>query len=104
MTTSQIIETLLKTNFIDANKFESIDIIAEIQKYIKPFPYKKGDTFSTKEYAILNNITTKKAYILLTNFEKNDVVCKYGYKTKFGWEDIDESNLKTNSIHWQVCN
>jgi len=98
MTTSQIIETLLKTNFIDANKFESIDIIAEIQKYIKPFPYKKGDTFSTKEYAILNNITTKKAYILLTNFEKNDVVCKYGYKTKFGWEDIDESNLKTNSI------
>ena len=64
---------------------------------------KEGETFSTKEFAINNNITTKKAYNILCEFEKNDTICKYGYKTKFGWEDIDESNLKTNSIHWQIC-
>ena len=84
------------------------DIITNISNFMKteinPFPYRKGETFSTKEYALLNNITTKKAYTILNQFESKDIICKYGYQTKNGWEDIDYSNLKTNSLHWQVCN
>jgi len=62
----------------------------------------EGDTVSTKEYASLYGISTPKAYQILSKLEELGLVCKYGYKTRSGWEDIDESNLKPNSLHWQV--
>lgn len=61
------------------------------------------DTFSTKELAVLLKTTTKKAYKICVQLEKEGIVVKYGYRTKYGWEDIVYSNLRPNSLHWQMC-
>jgi Mn-dependent DtxR family transcriptional regulator len=63
----------------------------------------KGSTYSTKEIATKLNISTAKAYKLLSELEAKELVYKYGYKTKNGWEDVDGSKLKPNSLYWQIC-
>ena len=74
----------------------SLDI--NIRNFFNP-----QDTFSTKELAGILNVSTKKAYSICVNLEKDSIICKYGYKTKNGWEEPDFSGLKPNSLHWQVC-
>ena len=61
----------------------------------------EGDTASTKEIAVWLGVKTAEAYNICVELEKLDVLCKYGYKTKWGWEDVTNSNLQTNSLHWQ---
>ena len=63
----------------------------------------EGDTASTKEIANWLGVKTAEAYKICVELEKLDVLCKYGYKTKWGWEDVTNSNLQTNSLHWQRC-
>jgi hypothetical protein len=63
----------------------------------------EGDTASTKEIANWLGVKTAEAYKVCVELEKLDILCKYGYKTKIGWEDPMHSNLQTNSLHWQRC-
>jgi hypothetical protein len=60
------------------------------------------EIINTKEVAILLNISTKKAYSIMCEMEVNGNACKYGYKTKEGFEDAEFSTLKTNSLYWQI--
>ena len=67
--------------------------------------YGRGDTFTTKDFAELCNITTKEAYNILCKLEKEGFnICKYGYWVKKGryWEDVEQSKLRPNSLSWQV--
>ena len=57
---------------------------------------------NTKEIAAILKITTSKAYAIMIEMEKNGSACKYGYKIKGGFEDANNSNLKTNSLYWQI--
>lgn len=65
--------------------------------------FNEGDTFSTKELATFLSVSTKEAYSICTELEAGELLYKYGYRTKEGWEDVNQSNLKPNSLHWQVC-
>jgi hypothetical protein len=60
------------------------------------------EIMNTKEIAELLNISTKKAYLIMIEMEANGNACKYGYKTKEGFEDPSFSTLKTNSLYWQI--
>ena len=57
---------------------------------------------NTKEIAEILKTTTKKAYLIMVEIEKNDNAFKYGYKTKHGFEDPDNSGLRANSLYWQI--
>ena len=61
------------------------------------------DTFSTKEFAEILKKSTSDTYKKCLQLEKLGIICKYGYKTKYGWEDVEQSKLRPNSIYWQVC-
>jgi len=60
------------------------------------------EIISTKEIAVLLNISTKKAYSIMLEMEANGNASKYGYKIKGGFESPEFSNLKTNSLYWQI--
>jgi len=60
-----------------------------------------GETFSTKEIGFKFNIPTTRAYKILSLLEQQNLINKYGYKTRDGWDDIEGSNLRPNSLHWQ---
>ena len=66
--------------------------------------YNPQDTFSTKEFAEILNVSTPTAYKICLLLEKEELICKYGYKTKYGWEDPEHSKLRPNSVYWQRIN
>lgn len=63
-----------------------------------------GQTISTKEFSQMFNLKTSVSYKILCKLEKENFICKYGYLAKDGWEDVNHSNLKCNSLFWQICN
>ena len=66
-----------------------------------------GETFSTKELATILNVSTKEAYKICSDLEKDGNLYKYGYRIQnkgmVTWESPEHSTLKPNSLHWQVC-
>ena len=81
------------------NQQEALNELVDIVRNL----YNPQDTFSTKEIAGRLNISTPKAYKQCLQLEDLGVICKYGYKTKYGWEEPEYSKLRPNSLHWQVC-
>lgn len=60
------------------------------------------DVVNTKQIGVILGISTSKAYSIMIEMESKGKACKYGYKTKDGFEDATGSRLKTNSIYWQI--
>jgi hypothetical protein len=57
---------------------------------------------NTKYIAQILSISTSQAYKFMIDLEKRGIASKYGYKTKDGWEDPQDSGLKPNSLYWQI--
>jgi hypothetical protein len=76
------------------------DELLTIKNYITDI-IGEGETFSTKEIGLKFNIPTTRAYKILSLLEQQNLINKYGYKTRDGWDDIEGSNLRPNSLYWQ---
>jgi len=74
-----------------------------LQNEVIELKMNEGDTASTKEIASWLGVKTPEAYNVCIELEKAGVLVKFGYKTRFGWEDVEHSSLQTNSLHWQKC-
>jgi DNA-binding transcriptional regulator YhcF (GntR family) len=57
---------------------------------------------TTKELASLLGVSTTIVYRNMIKLEQEGKVYKYGYKTRDGWEDAQHSNLKSNSLGWEI--
>lgn len=75
-----------------------------VEKIIGKFCPNRGEgcVFSTKELGKFLGIGTNKAYDICVKLEKGyDILYKYGYQTKTGWEDPQFSSKNPQSLHWQ---
>jgi hypothetical protein len=62
----------------------------------------QGEVRNTKHIAEVLKVKTPVAYKLLCDAENNNLVSKYGYRVKGGWESADNNaTMKTNGLYWQ---
>lgn len=61
----------------------------------------ENEVSTTREVAAALKITVPAAYKLLSDAEKREIVCKYGYRVKGGWDDPLHTNRKCDSLGWQ---
>ena len=59
-----------------------------------------GFTFSTKEIAQEWGCSTNTAYRILCDLEREQYVCKQGYETESGFQDVGFSSKHTQSLSW----
>lgn len=78
---------------------------AEILKLIPVAQVISGEnvheTRTTKEIAAMLRISTAEAYKILCEMEAEGSSVKMGYRTKNGFEDIENSTRQTTSLTWQ---
>ena len=72
-----------------------------MENELSKMKYGINDVLTTKEIAEQLSISTPTAYKKMIELEKQGYVYRYGYMVRGGWEDVDNSNLRTNSIGWQ---
>ncbi len=95
--------------FKDGGETNAADGIAEYAILKKKIPVAQKidgvnshEITTTKEVAAILGISTAKAFDVMVKLEKEGVAFRYGYRTKGGWEDADNSGLKSRSLGWSL--
>jgi len=61
----------------------------------------ENEVQTTRNVAAALKITVPAAYKLLCDATKREIVCKYGYRVKGGWDSPECTNRKCDSLGWQ---